>query len=371
MAHSYLQNLFAERGCKLLTTEDEYIALKANRKIPKVEYIASCGHKHTVHTNVFISRNSGIKCPACVAKDIGERKEGDNSRTEEGGSIHLALEDKCREYITKLLENNFEVVKNKDGCLSDFCVRKKGSTSDEWLQIQLKSTLKQHYKVYGFHIDREYPDCAIICMCWEEKRIWVFNWNEINGQKKLSIGHKTSKYDSYAVKGTPDLIKALERCMDANKLYKLETINIPISVMMKKEHEYATLRETKLPFLNFALPSRQNLVYNFMIGDLRVQEKVAAAMKGKKSFNTRLSKHNKKVLCPYAKGNCDLYWVHAPDKDTFWVIPESVLLKKGYLASDDTVGKTNLHLTSSNFEDYKFTYSKLDKELLLKTIYTK
>ncbi len=369
MTHSYLQNVFAERGCKLLTTEDEYIALKVNRKIPKVEYIASCGHKHAVHTNVFISRNSGIKCPACVAKDIGERKEGDNSRTVDGNSLCIALEDKCIDYVSQLLKDDFELVKNRDGCLSDFVIRPKGSDKNDWLRIQMKSTEKQHFKVYGFRLQRKYPDCVIICMCWEDKRMWVFDSDQ-SIPAELSIGHKTSKYDNCAIRVEKELSTRLQQAMTIKKLVTLETANIPISPFLKREQEFVSLREEKLHFLTFSYPTQQQLVYDFLVDGLRVQEKVAN--KKGTTISARFCRNNgRKLVRPYTVGECNLYWVHSPDKDTFWVIPESVLLKEGYISSDETVGKTNLVVSNKKFEDYKFTYSKLDKELLLKTIQTR
>jgi hypothetical protein len=58
MLYELVVHGFQSKNCKLLTTEEEYVSLTQTRKIPKLKYVASCGHEHSVHFNVFKSRNT-------------------------------------------------------------------------------------------------------------------------------------------------------------------------------------------------------------------------------------------------------------------------------------------------------------------------
>ena len=68
---------FNKRNCKLLNTKDEYIEIlkSAKKTMYKLNYTASCGHNHIVFYNVFKSRGTGIICPSCKTKEIGNIKK--------------------------------------------------------------------------------------------------------------------------------------------------------------------------------------------------------------------------------------------------------------------------------------------------------
>ena len=65
---------FAEKECKLLISEEEFNKT-SHSTTEKYKYIASCGHEHSVWFNVFKSRNTGVVCPACKNKKIGDDKK--------------------------------------------------------------------------------------------------------------------------------------------------------------------------------------------------------------------------------------------------------------------------------------------------------
>lgn len=61
-----VRKIFSDNGCKLLTKE-----YKWNRQ--KVEYIAQCGHKHTIKASAFFE-GEGRKCPKCAREEVESRK---------------------------------------------------------------------------------------------------------------------------------------------------------------------------------------------------------------------------------------------------------------------------------------------------------
>jgi hypothetical protein len=57
MDYENVYDTFINKGCNLITNKEEYFELKKMSKIPKLNYIASCGHSNSVHYNVFTPFN--------------------------------------------------------------------------------------------------------------------------------------------------------------------------------------------------------------------------------------------------------------------------------------------------------------------------
>jgi hypothetical protein len=55
------------------------------------------------------------------------------------------------------------------GCLADLTVKPKSQPNDAWLQIQVKTSAAS----YGFHSSKKYIDCLMLCICWEDKKMWI------------------------------------------------------------------------------------------------------------------------------------------------------------------------------------------------------
>jgi hypothetical protein len=72
-------------------------------KAYKINYIASCGHQHIVFYNVFKSRGTGIICPNCKNKTIGNKN----------GTIHFRVNPEKLSDYTNWLEPylfNYETI---------------------------------------------------------------------------------------------------------------------------------------------------------------------------------------------------------------------------------------------------------------------
>lgn len=347
---------FKDKGCKLLTTMEE-LAEMPKDKIPKVKYIALCGHEHTVHTNVFFSRGTGLNCPACVAKESGKKRSGDVGKTADGQSNSHAIEDQAIEYLTSILSQNFEAQRVIDGCLADMVIKLDDSDEDSWLQVQVKSTI-QPYGTYSFHIKKKYNDCIIICVCLSDKKMWVFDGNKID-VTKISIGLKTSKYDDNEV--TKETIKTILQSYKYIPTFPFDFINTPIAETQKLEKRFRQLREAKCSFITFEYPLQTGLCYDFLTNGKRFQEKVGGVQNNKTAVNYCVSKNNgrvegvRKFKC-YDKGENDFYWLHHPNENDFFIVPDNVF--------QDFSGHKSLahNIIKAKWKDYLFSYDNIENE---------
>jgi hypothetical protein len=136
------------------------------------------------------------------------------------------------------------------------------------------------------------------------------------------------------------------------------------------------MRETKIDFIKFTPNSMEGLVYDFKIGNKKVQEKVGSIVHNNpNSFCFSLVKYdcrvNKKGIYKcYEEGDNDFYWLHCKN-ELFYVIPEKVLIENGYTGIDCKRSKLYVSPTNNNTDwcnDYLFDYNNIDKEKLLKLL---
>ena len=120
----------------------------------------------------------------------------------------------------------------------------------------------------------------------------------------------------------------------------------------------------------------EGLVYDFKIGDKKVQEKVGTICKNNiNSYMFNLIKYKcrvkgKCVNQSYEEGDNDLYWLHCKNRK-FYVIPEKELIEHLYIGK---ICKEHLYVSPTNLNTewsnkYLFDYDNVDKEHLLKIIY--
>jgi hypothetical protein len=383
--HDKLVECFESKGCRLLVSKEEFEANHQSTKIPKLKYIASCGHEHEVHVNVFKSRDTGIVCPSCKSKAIAIKKRGDATRTSEGQSMNILQEDVCVKYLKKTIKG-FECVKTNDGCLADMAMRPMNVVDkDEWMMVQIKSTQRAD-NGYSFHCHHsDYDGMLIICMCWMDKRIWFFN-GTLTQQVKISIGKNKSKYADNEV-AVEDLEKKLFDYYNKLPMKALAEIMIPVSVSQQLAHEFRQHRERTLEFLVFEYPDDSNLVYDFKVNGKRVQEAVCTRIRHKKGVVVHLAKNGGKYntetsmqrrrIC-FECGDNDLYWLHMPDKRYFYLINEDFLMKQDHITvmNDPKGGRKNIWFPydeamkpkKNGWEQYLFDYTNIDKERLMQLL---
>jgi len=191
-----ISSYFESKNCKLCYTKEEFDNYYINNK-QKLKYITSCGHENSVSWQNFRYINQGINCPKCVNKNTGEKlkefRVGDNKNS-------CLQELKCINYFKNLIIEYYTVEKLFDGCKSDIVVKPKNEEQDLWLGIQVKTTNKKTERnQYYFRLNHsKYHDCLLLCICEEDKKMWLIPYEEVEGLKTIGIA-KNSKYNKYEI----------------------------------------------------------------------------------------------------------------------------------------------------------------------------
>jgi len=372
---------FNKKGCKLLTTKEEHCEILKNTKKGnyKLNYIASCGHNHIVFYNVFKSRNTGLICPSCKNKKIGNIKK-EKIQNNEVSKIYLVEQEfNFIKKITDLLKFDFEIIKAFDGCNVDIIFRPKNIICNKWVGIQVKTTNAIHL-TYGFHINHIYKDCLFLFYCCEDESMWLIPENIIGDQKKVSIGYNKSKYNIYKI--TKETItNKLNELYNITSKFSFDALNTPKNIYQQREQEFRKYRENKIDFIKFHYENMEGTVYDFKIGNLKVQEKVAKNNGKENRHIFFLCKNNgiinkKHNVIQYDIGDNDFYWLNCDNKKYFFVIPEKILVDKEFIGNKNIKNKTflkfvvkeKLHKNSSWLQPYMFDYENVDKERLLNVL---
>ena len=294
------------------------------------------------------------------------------------------IEAKCIDYLKNTLLNKFEFIRLFDGCKADIAIKPKyiSPDVDEWIGIQVKSTEKKvkNNTSYGYKFDlsKDYENFIIICICLEDKKSWIFENNLISHIKSGLTISDNSKYNQYKIENNIESILENYYNNISIKKFILDELNTPGSKNTQTEYEYRKIREDKITFLEFINNEMEGLVYDFKIGDKKIQEKVGGyPHKNINTYHFTFSKmkgriEGKKIRQTYEIGDCDFYWLNCKNSSKFYVIPENILIEKEYIGNSDgkiksiTISKTNKKIYWT--EDYLFNYENLDKEKLCKIL---
>jgi hypothetical protein len=242
---------FNKRNCKLLNTNDEYgeILKTAKKTMYKLNYIASCGHTHIVFYNVFKSRGTGIICPSCKNKEIGNNKKMKIQNNEMSKTCYIEQEYSFIMKFCKLMCNDFEIIKAFDGCDVDLIFRPKNVTEDSWVGIQVKTSNVRHL-TYSFHMKNIYNNCLLLFYCNEDENMWLMPENIIEKQTKISIGYYKSKYNIYKV-NKDNIIDRLNEYYYNTSKFDFEKLDTPKCIYQQREKEFRKYRKEKIDFINF------------------------------------------------------------------------------------------------------------------------
>jgi hypothetical protein len=371
--YEHVVNKFLDKKCVVTMDKAEFMQVYKNSTC-KIKYNAVCGHANSVSYKNFITLNQGINCPTCVNKNTGLKLTELHS-----GEYKLSgykQELNCINYFNELIGYYFTTIKSYDGCKADIVVKPNDVIEDLWLGIQVKSTNKKTERSqYYFRLNKgKYENCLMLCMCDEDKKMWLIPYEEVKGLKTIGIALK-SKYNKYEVI-EENLMEKLHYYYTLITKFEFKTLDTPTSKFQQQEQEYCKIRESKLDFITFTRNSMEGLVYDFMIGNKKVQEKVGTIMHDNpNSFAFTLNKYGCRVdgkskqQC-YEEGDNDLYWLNCKN-GKFYVIPEDALLEHGHIGKDCIKEKLYVSPTNQNTEwcnKYMFDYNNIDKERLLAII---
>ena len=363
---------FLDKNCIVTMNKEEFILNYKNNNC-KIKYNASCGHENNVSYKNFTTLNQGINCPKCVNKNTGLKLK--ELRTGENKS-NLLQEFMCINYFKDLIKDYFITIKSFDGCKADIVIKSYEEIQDLWLGIQVKTTNKKtEREQYYFKLNNgEYDNCLLLCICHEDKKMWLIPYDEVKGLKTIGIAQK-SKYNKYEV-NKETLIEKLNYYYTIINKFEFKILDTPTSTTQQQEQKYREIREIKINFIKFKNNDMEGLVYDFMIGSKKVQEKVGTICKNNlNSYSFTLTKYDCRIdgKCKnksYEKGDNDLYWLNCKN-GKFYVIPEDVLLENGYIGKDSKKEKLYVSPTNENTEwcnEYLFDYNNLDKEKILNLV---
>lgn len=363
---------FVDKNCMVTMTQEDFIQNYKNNNC-KIKYNASCGHENNVSYKNFTTLNQGINCPKCVNKNTGcklqEYRTGENRNS-------LLQEFNCITYFTELIEDRFTTIKLFDGCKADIVIKSVEEIKDLWLGVQVKTTNKKTDRgQYYFKLNNgKYDDCLLLCICEEDKKMWLIPYEDVKGLKTIGIAKK-SKYNKYEV-NKEIWFEKLTKYYNLSNKFECNILDTPTSNTQKQEQEYCNIRENKITFIDFKTNNMEGLVYDFMIGSKKVQEKVGTIMKNNiNSYKFNLTKYDCRVdgKCKhrcYELHDNDLYWLNCKN-GTFYVIPEDVLFENGYLGKECKKGQLYLSTTNLNTKwanEYLFDYNNVDKDKLLEMV---
>jgi len=303
---------FEDRGCKLLTSREEVEKLTC-KPIPKFRYIASCNHEHEVFYNVFKSRGTGIKCPQCISTE-NSKKSKENFQNDK--IRYIRLEKTCIDFFVDMVKDEFECIKCFDGCRTDIAMKPKDEMNDTWMGIQVKST--ESCKVdYGFFLTKkDYSNLLILCICWEDKSMWLIPHEIIAGIQKLTIGLYKSKYSDYKLT-KENWKEKFQHYYNNTYKYTFQELDTPNNIYQQREQTYRKMRDTKLDFIKFEYDNMEDSVYDFRINVYKIQEKVGGIHRRGHLFH--LYKHYLgKKHTSYQQGDNDFYWLNVDNKKTFF-----------------------------------------------------
>ena len=122
----------------------------------------------------------------------------------------------------------------------------------------------------------------------------------------------------------------------------------------------------------------EGTVYDFRIGNYKIQEKVYKMNKDTRKYSFGIYKNNgivdkKRSFCQYDIGDNDFYWLNCEDKKNFFIIPEKVLIDRKLIGDKTKKGRITFKFTldgklykKSWLNYYIFYYNKIDQKKLLK-----
>ena len=355
-----IKGTFEKEGCELITTEDEFINNKMSAR-NKYKIIASCGHiVENCWYHMFKYRETGKICKNCVHKEMS-RHNSELNKECEGNSHSLQIEAQSIQLLKKYVNENIELKVSPECCTADIAIKDNNCKDNKWLPIQVKATLEGRHNIYSFGLHRNYNDMIVVFICINEEKFWIVHGNSILNQCKLSICMQKSKYYKYQV-NKYSLSKKLLEFYSTLQTDTIENIQTPITREYKIEQEFRKLRENKLNIIQFEYPKVNQCVYDFKINNYKIQEKTAFLKKPNNYYICLLTKNGD--LNDYKKAyeirDNNFYWINLPEQETFYIIPERILVFKKILSYGIYKGKKYLSFCNRNewLNEYKYSYNK-------------
>lgn len=365
---------FEENQCVLLTTFEDFEEKRKDVRINyyqyvRVEFIGQCSHQSSVVFTNFYLRKTGIRCKERVKRNTMSKLKITNRCANEIESDGIKI-------IEEYLSDYYEVQRTKEGCKADLAIKRLTEEKDEWIPIQVKTTVKNSHGMYSFGLNnKDYSNMLLICICNMEQKVWIIPYNNLDVKRQLNISIK-SQYSKYLVDKL-NIYNAIESYMDKIIVSDLKSLMTPISVLQQREQLYVQKREINIPYVTYEYLDVQGTCVDFKINGKKIQEKVVGVNKNKKCLGICFNINNgtnkgKRQFKSYCLGDNDYYWLHSGIDNRFWIIPEIILFEKGYISDKDEIKikkpltfKSNYTPNSIWLKDYEYTYDKDNREKIM------
>lgn len=362
---------FEENKCTLLTTYEEFEERRKHVRINyyqyvRVDFIGHCSHKSSVVFTNFYLRKTGINCKDCVKKNTQDVLKDTNKHAN-------VIESDGIKIIEEYLSEQFQIQRTKEGCRADLAIKLGTEEKDEWIPVQVKTTVKNSHGMYSFGLnDTDYTNMLLICVCNEEQKVWIIPYNNLCVKRKFNISVK-SKYNRYLVDKS-NVYDTIKSYMDKIVLSELKLLMTPLSYLQQREQLYVQKREQFISYLIYEYSDIQGTRVDFKINGKKIQEKVLGLNKEKKTLYIDLKHNNgkcngKRQFKSYCLGDNNYYWLHSSIDNRFWIIPEQVLFEKGYISDQNEIVvkrpisfKPNYTENSIWLKEYEYDYEKVNHE---------
>lgn len=382
VSYETIKNAYETNNCVLVTTLEEYTELRNNNSLKKIQFkiISSCGHptNDSLYYS-FIEQNTGKLCRKCTDENTSKLLR-DNSKID-GFNSSMIKQKIGIDIISDLCKNEFEIKKTRDGCKSNLLLRpiilsntsseNENNNVNKWLQIKLKtkhteslSDQSNSKTKTGFRINIIYPNVITIMLYTDINKIWLFEPEQLELKTYYAMDKEKNKYSNFLIENNLLVLK-LKELFDKN-IYNdtFDSANEPISSTVKLEYLYVLKRRNTINFIEFIENDVTSLVYNFKIGELKVQEKVFSPQKKVIYATTVCKNHGRRVKGPYEEGDNDIYWFNVNDGQyDFYVVPEYEMIRIECVSTKDTIGSSYFGIknNSSWLSDYKFNYNTINE----------
>lgn len=415
---------FAQRyGCDIV----DKINL-SRTKLDRVIIRTRCGHYTTQTINNFMKKKIGLYCEDCMEKILSKIYVGlecanpkckkifePNEKSflfcskfcaysrEKNNDVKKKISYKVKEYVLGKEKNNIGITtttykdvysegsvffNNLISAHYDFEITNRSCPYNHilkprnineqteqinnkiWLPVSLKCSNSSTDEHYYFTLKRNFANIFVICISKENKKIWIFPPNFLQYKTKLKINKiSPNRFDEFVVDST-NVISRLNEYYNTLSTFAVgKNDNLSFGFNEKNLHinvecEYIKKRHEHIKFLNFINPVSNFETYNFIVNGYKIQECVSFICF--KTNNQIISIHKKRngKSVPFEITDCDFYWFHERKNNNFYLVPNYILEKYGFLSSDDCKGKTTLCVEKNQnwLDEYKYDYSTINVE---------
>lgn len=202
-SYEFLVQILKEKGCVLLTRQEDYNQHKEPAFSRRIKIISKCGHiSEKCILKTLIRRGTGILCRDCKMIELKHKLREANKSINGMNKVYMS-EQQNFEYIKKILQDFFEIKQFSNKNNKIISIKQNDSDNDCWLPIRIYSSSSISEKLY---VDASYTfklkgiyTKIVIAMSIDDDKFWIFP--DIPENKKcINIGAGDSKYNVYSVK---------------------------------------------------------------------------------------------------------------------------------------------------------------------------